>query len=65
MWSSVVLPYRDVLVRVFEDGATVVVDVEVVWGGEDGDDRGELFGGGLAEHSVADSCVRMEYDGAR
>lgn len=50
-----VLPYRDVLIRIFKDRATVVVDVEVVRGGEDRDDRRKLFGGGFAEHRVAES----------
>lgn len=53
MGRGVVLSDRDVLVGVFEDRAAVVVHVEVVGRGEDGDDGREVAFGGLAVHRVA------------
>ena len=38
MCSRVVLPNRNVLVRVLENRATIMVDIKIVWSGEDGDD---------------------------
>lgn len=53
MITTIILPYRDILIGVFEYGSTIVVDVEVVGSGEDGYYRGKLLGGGLAMHRVS------------
>ena len=52
MWACVVLSDSDVLVGIFEDGATVMVYIQVVGGGKNGDYGRELLCGRLAEHSI-------------
>lgn len=39
---AVELPYSDIVRDILYDGSTVVVHIEVVWGGEDGDQGWEV-----------------------
>lgn len=55
MAARVILPYCDVLVRIFEDGAAVVVHIQVIGRREDSDHRRELFRWGFAVHCIARS----------
>jgi hypothetical protein len=52
------LPYRNVLVLVFDDCSTVAVDIKIVWRREHCDDRGKLSCGRLAVHGISDQCMR-------
>jgi len=52
----IVLPNRDILVRVFEDSASVVIHIEVVGRGENGNDGGEVAFGSLAVHGISGVC---------
>jgi hypothetical protein len=58
MARAIVLPDRDILVRVLDHRAPVVVHVQIVRRAEDRDDRGKLFGRGLAVHRVSDQTKR-------
>lgn len=58
MRARVVLADSYVLVGVLDDSSAIVIYVQVVWSGEDGDDRWELFRGRLFVHGVA-SILRL------
>lgn len=62
MTARVELPDRDILVRIFDDGTAIMVDVEVVGGTKDGDDRGKLFGRRFAVHHVSGVWLAREWD---
>lgn len=53
MTARVELPDRDVLVCVLDDGAAIVVDIEIVGCAKDGNDRGKLFRRRFAVHHVS------------
>jgi hypothetical protein len=55
MRSRVKLPDVHDVALVFQDGGFVVIDVEVVRGGEDGHDRGKTCGLRLPIHTI--TCV--------
>jgi len=62
MTTRIELPDRDILVCVLDDGATIVVDIEIIWRAKDGDDRGKLFGWRFAVHHVSGAWMTCEGD---
>lgn len=52
MSTRVILPYRDILVRVLDDRTTVMIHVQIIRSGKDGDDRRELFERCFSVHSI-------------
>lgn len=52
MWACMILPNRDALVRVFEDGTSVTICIEIIGRGENGDHRREFLCWSLAEHDI-------------
>jgi len=48
-----ILPNRDALVRVFEDGTSVTICIEIIWCRENGDHGREFLCWGLTEHDIA------------
>jgi hypothetical protein len=61
MCCRIVLPDRDVLVRVFQNRAAIAIHVQVVGGGEDGDDGRKVAFGGLAIHGISMKEFRREH----
>jgi hypothetical protein len=57
----IVLPNRDILVRVFQDSTAVVVHVQIVGRGEDGDDRRKVAFGCFAVHGVSEILMGFEF----
>lgn len=57
MAARVELPDRDIFICVLDDGAAIVVDVEIVGCAKDGDNRGKLFGWGFAVHHVSETSL--------
>ena len=50
--AAVELPDSDVLVCVFEHSAAIAIDVQIVWGREDGNHRGEFLCWCLPMHRI-------------
>ena len=52
MRARIVLPNRNILVRVLEDRTPILIDIEVIGRREDGDDRREVFLGCFSVHRI-------------
>lgn len=52
MRIRVVLPDRNVLIRVLEHRASILVHIEIIWRREDRDDRRKVLLGRLAVHRI-------------
>jgi hypothetical protein len=50
----IVLPNRNILVGIFQYSPTIMVHIQIVWRGEDSDDRREVAFGCFAVHGVSD-----------
>ena len=60
-----ILPNRDALVRVFEDGTSVTICIEIIWCRENSDHGREFLCWGLTEHDIAmvnESATEVESD---
>ena len=62
MWSTVELPNIHDIVFVLEDSGFVIVNVKVVWSGEDSHDAGEASCSSLAVHSISGVLGFMRSD---
>ena len=63
MRRRIVLPNRDILVGIFQNSTAVVVHVQIVRRGEDGDDRREVAFGCFAVHGVSDVDAKIQLFG--
>ena len=53
-------PDSNVPILVFDNSSTIVINIQVVWRTENGDDGWEFLGGGLAVHGIAIGKVDHE-----
>ena len=58
MFRRIVLPNRNILVCIFQNSTAVVVHVQIVGRGEDGDDGRKVAFGCFAVHGVSDFDTR-------